>query len=249
MEITLDLAMVRRLIAQEYRQASEEIAALGLLRAYERSQARHDERLASAADASTLACKAGCSWCCHFTVDLRAVEILRILDYMQEHLPAAERQRIRDEIDDNRRMMEPLDEIGRMQTNVKCPFLAAGRCTIYAARPQTCRNYHATDAAGCRQSFEQPDNADIDPEFAPLVYQRGGAHVEAFAKAMSDAGYDVGVYEMNTALSIAMQDPQRAARRVESKQSIFDRLAGEEVDAEFGDGWEAGAVDGVTGDE
>ncbi len=232
MEIVIDLAMVRQLIAQERRQAGEEISSLGPVRACEQSQHRHDARLASAPDAATLACKAGCSWCCHFTVDVRAFEVLRLLEFI-DTLSAAERERVRMEIENNRRVMEPLDELRRVQTNVKCPFLLEGRCTVYDARPQTCRNYHATDAAGCQRSFEEPDNLDIDPEFAPGVYQRGGAHVEAFAQAMKDAGYDTGVYEMNTALSIAMRDPQLAKERFESKQSIFEHLAGAEVDAEF----------------
>jgi Fe-S-cluster containining protein len=239
MEIVIDLAMVRRLIAQEYREASADILTAGPVRACEKSQHRHDERLASAPDASTLACTAGCSWCCHFTVDVRAFEVLRLLEYIDTRLSAAERARVQAEIEINRQVMEPLDDLKRVQTNIKCPFLAEGRCTVYAARPQTCRNYHATDAAGCQRSFEEPDNIDIDPEFAPGVYQRGGAHVEAFAQAMKEAGYDTAVYEMNTALSIAMRDPQLARQRFESKQSLFEHLAGAEVDGEFGSGDES----------
>ena len=73
MEIEIDFVAVRRLTSQEYEQARQEITSLGIAAAFARSQQRHDERLASAADAPTLACKAGCSWCCHFSVDVRAV--------------------------------------------------------------------------------------------------------------------------------------------------------------------------------
>jgi len=233
MEISIDFAMVRRIIAQEYRQAREEIASLGPLAAYEASQLRHDQRLAAAPDESTLACKAGCSWCCHFTVDLRPVEVFRILDFLEQGLTPSEQQRVRREIAENREVMQRLNELERMQRNIKCPFLAEGRCTIYAARPQTCRNYHATDATGCKQSFDEPQNTDIDPEFAPLVYQAGGAHVEAFSKAMQEAGYDVAVYEMNTVLAVALQDPAQARQRFEARELPFPQLAGEEVPAEF----------------
>ena len=109
-----------------------------------------------------------------------------------------------------------------------------GRCTIYAARPQTCRNYHATNAAGCQKSFEEPDNLDIDPDFAPYVYQTGGAHVEAFSAAMSDAGYDVGAYELNGALEAAISDPA-ARERFLNGSSPFTGVSGEEVPAEFDD--------------
>lgn len=203
MEITIDLATVRKIVSREYRQARAQIAAAGPVRAYEHSQQRHDERLAAAPDASTLACKSGCSWCCYFTVDVRPVEVFRILDFIETRFTPRQRQRVKAQIETNSAALQELDEVQRMQQNIKCPFLTAGRCTIYAARPQTCRNYHATNAAGCQKSFEEPDNLDIDPEFAPFVYQAGGAHVEAFSKAMGDAGYDIAAFELNTALVLS----------------------------------------------
>src|SRR5450631_2483730 len=66
--------------------------------------------------------------------------------------------------------------------------------------PQSCRNFHATNVAGCRQSYEEPENLDIDPDFAPGPYQAGGAHVEAVSTAMRDAGYDVNAYELNSSM-------------------------------------------------
>ncbi len=89
----------------------------------------------------------------------------------------------------------------------KCPFLREGRCAFTPLAPQSCRNYHATNVAGCQQSYEEPDNLDIDPDFAPYVYQAGGAHVEAFSNAMSEAGYDVNAYELNGALDAALSRP------------------------------------------
>lgn len=232
MEITIDFAALRRVLAHESARAREEIAALGPVAALERSQRRHDERLAGAPDAETLACKAGCFWCCHFTVDVRAVEVIRILDVVAQRFTSEEQQRVREEIRANAAMLRSLDDVERMQRNIKCPFLKDGRCTIYEARPQTCRNYHATDAAGCRQSFEQPDNLDIDPEFAPLTYQIGGAHVDAFSKALLDAGYDASVYEMNVALDDAYAQGDVRAR-FEARQAPFAQLEGAEAPHEF----------------
>jgi Fe-S-cluster containining protein len=232
MEILIDFVRVRRLMAEEYAQARKDIRAAGPLAAYERSQQRHDQRLASAEDVSSLACKVGCSWCCHFTIDLRPVEVFRILHFVEQTFDPAERERLRHQLAENRDITASLDEMQRMQSNIQCPFLVEGSCGIYAARPQTCRNYHATNAAGCRKSFEEPDNLEIDPEFAPIVYQTGGAHVEAFAKAMRDEGYDVDAYEMNIALSAALEEPQ-AIERFLSRRKPFNDLAGDEVPEEF----------------
>lgn len=234
MEISLDVPFVLGVLAEEHQRARDELGELGVVRAYESSRQRHDARIASAPDVGTLACRAGCTWCCHFSVDVRAVEVFSILDFVERSLPTDEKARIYSEVRANSAALKDMDEMERMRHNVKCPFLSAGRCSIYEARPQTCRNYHATDVAGCQQSFEDPDNLEIDPEFAPMVYQAGGAHVDAFTRAMRDAGYDTNVYEMNSALDTALSEPD-ARKRFEQKRQPFKKLAGDVVPGEFED--------------
>ena len=234
MEISLDVPFIRRILAREVEQARAEIRTLGVLRAFEKSQERHDGRIASAPDVGTLACRAGCTWCCHFSVDVRAVEVFGILEFVERTFSAEEKARVYEEIRANSAALDNLDEFERMRRNVKCPFLRAGRCSIYSVRPQTCRNYHATSAVGCQQSYEDPDNLDIDPEFAPLVYQAGGAHVDAITTAMREAGYDTNVYEMNNAIAAALSEPG-ARERFESKLPPFIHVSGDEVAPEFED--------------
>lgn len=234
MEFTLDLQFIRSILGQERERAREGIRAAGVLRALENSQSRHDARLESAPDAGTLACRAGCSWCCHFTVDVRAAEVFRILEFVDSSFTPEKQARVFAEVRVNAATLDGLNADDRATRNLKCPFLQEGRCTIYAARPQTCRNYHATDVAGCRQACEQPESLDIDPDFAPGVYQAGVAHVEAFGAAMRDAGYDVQAYELNGALDAALSDPA-ARERFESGRPPFTALSGETVPAEFDD--------------
>ena len=234
MEISLDVPFVLGVLAEERELASREILDIGVVRAYENSRDRHDARIAAAPDLSTLACRAGCTWCCHFSVDVRAVEVFSILVFVERTLSPAEKARVFSEVRTNALTLEGMDDMERMRHNVKCPFLSAGRCSIYAARPQTCRNYHATSVAGCQASYEDPDNLDIDPEFAPMVYQAGGAHVDAFARAIREAGYDTNVYELNTALTAALSDPG-ARDRFEAKSPPFNKLSGDDVPGEFED--------------
>jgi Fe-S-cluster containining protein len=234
MEFFLDFSLIRSILGQERQRAHDEIRDLGALRALASSQPRHDARIAAAPDVSTLACRAGCTWCCYFTVDVRAAEVFRILDVVEEAFTAAEKARLFAELRANSIALRKLGEGERVTRNLKCPFLTAGRCTIYAARPQSCRNYHATNVAGCQKSYEEPGNLDIDPDFAPGVYQAGGAHVEAFNTAMSDAGYDVNAYELNCALDAAVSDPG-ARERFESRLKPFTGLNGDAVPAEFDD--------------
>jgi Fe-S-cluster containining protein len=234
MEFTLDVPFIRRVLRQEHARARDEIHDLGVLRALENSQRRHDARIAAAPDVGTLACRAGCTWCCYFTVDVRAVEVFEILDFIERSFTSEEKARVYAEVRANSVALKNLSEGERATRNLKCPFLNDGRCTVYAVRPQTCRNYHATNVAGCRQSYEEPDNLDIDPDFAPGVYQAGVAHVEAVSTAMDDAGYDVNAYELNCAFDAALSEPG-ARERFESKSKPFAGLSGEAVPAEFDD--------------
>jgi Fe-S-cluster containining protein len=234
MEITLDIPLIRSIRRAEYAQAVVEVRELGPVPALGRSQQRHDQRVAAAPDVGTLACRSGCSWCCYFTVDVRAVEAFAILDCVERTLTHDEKARIHAEVRENSRIVRALADSERARRNARCPFLSEGRCVIYAARPQSCRNYHATDAAGCQQSYEEPENDEIDPDFAPGVYQAGGAHVEAFSAAVRDAGYDVDAYELNCALDAALSSPD-ARGRFEARLRPFPDLVGEEVPAEFDD--------------
>jgi Fe-S-cluster containining protein len=234
MEFTLDVPFIRDVLEQEHAQARDEIRDLGVLRALERSQQRHDTRIAAAPDVGTLACRAGCTWCCYFTVDVRAAEVFRILDFVERSFTRAEKARVYAEVHANSVALRKLGEGERVTRNAKCPFLSEGRCAIYETRPQSCRNYHATNVAGCRQSYEEPENLDIDPDFAPGVYQAGGAHVEAVSTAMRDAGFDVSAYELNCALDAALSEPG-AREQFESGLKPFGGLRGEEVRAEFDD--------------
>jgi Fe-S-cluster containining protein len=234
MEFTLDIPFIRDILEEEHALARDEIRDLGVLRALEKSQQRHDVRIAAAPDVGTLACRAGCTWCCYFTVDVRAVEVFRILDFVEQSFTPEEKARVYAEVRANSAVLGKLSEGERVTRNVKCPFLNEGRCTVYEARPQSCRNYHATSAAGCRRSYEEPENLNIDPDFAPGVYQAGGAHVEGVSTAMRGAGYDVNAYELNCAFDAALSAPD-SREKFESRLKPFAGLSGEEVPAEFDD--------------
>ncbi len=233
MEFEIDTSLVDSIVNDEMQRTRADLTQAGPVEALARSQRRHDARLAAAADAPTLACRAGCFWCCYFTVEARPVEIVRIVEFMERDMTPGDRERVVSEILANSTALASLDAEARLRHNLKCPFLHLGRCSIYAARPQTCRNYHATNAAGCEQAYREPDNDDIDPEFAPLVYQSGGAHVDAFSTVLQAAGYDVAAYELSTALAIALADPSGTRTRLEAKRPVFPAIEGTEVAPEF----------------
>src|ERR1700721_4593114 len=134
MEFFLDFSLIRSILEQEHHRARDEIRDLGVIRALETSQQRHDARIAAAPDVGTLACRADCTWCCYFTVDVRAAEIFRILDFIEQSFTPAEKARVYAEVHANSMMLRKLAEGERVTRNLKGPFLKEGQCAIYEPR-------------------------------------------------------------------------------------------------------------------
>src|ERR1700723_4809183 len=137
MEFTLDFPLIRDVLERENAVTREEIRDLGVLRALESSQRRHDTRISAAPDVGTLACRAGCTWCCYFTVDVRAAEVFRILDFVEQSFTPEEKARVYAEVRANSVALRKLGEGERVTRNIKCPFLNEGRCTVYTTRPRS----------------------------------------------------------------------------------------------------------------
>src|SRR6202034_2873150 len=119
MEFTLDFPLIRDILGQEHARARGEIRDLGVLRALESSQVRHDARIAAAPDVGTLACRSGCTWCCYFTVDVRAAEVFRILDFVEQSFTPEEKARVYAEVRANSAALRKLGEGERVTRNVK----------------------------------------------------------------------------------------------------------------------------------
>jgi hypothetical protein len=115
-----------------------------------------DGLLARAADRPP-ACRAGCAHCCHQAVGVTPPEVFAIHAHLRatrtpDELDAVAR-RIR-EADDHTRGMVAAD---RLSPDLPCPFLEDARCTIYEARPLSCRGTNSLDAAVCERTLRDPD--------------------------------------------------------------------------------------------
>ena len=110
MEFTLDVPLIRGILEQEYVRVRDEIRDVGVLHTLDHSQPRHDAQIAAAPDIDTLACRAGCTWCCYFTVDVRAVEVFKILDFVERSFTHEEKARVYGEARTNSAALDQLKE-------------------------------------------------------------------------------------------------------------------------------------------
>lgn len=100
---------------------------------YEIHQIGADALSKSAMQDRSFACKKRCDSCCHATdVDITPLEAFYLADL------------IRSESIKNPVTIKP-----RLQASAPCPLLKDGLCTVYDARPLSCRYIMSTDLAAC----------------------------------------------------------------------------------------------------
>jgi Fe-S-cluster containining protein len=166
------------------------------------------------------ACKRGCSYCCHLRVEIRPHDAFVIAQHVATKFTADERARAVARIEQNLRRIAPLTPEEHVRAGIACALLEDGACTVYEARPATCRKYHSLSVDVCRSAFEDtaaPLTGEIEDEEVRLA---GNAVALGYAKGLEDAGYDAALYEFHHALHEALTDP-KAERRYRHGKRAF----------------------------
>ena len=133
-----------------------------------------------------LACRRGCSACCHQHVTAHAVELFAIarrLRGQRQVVPAAGRA---------------------------CAMLgASGECTVHADRPFACRMFVSTDALACARAFAAGEAPATWPR--PIIDTMAWALMAVWA-AQQARGLPVRAYAFVPALAAVLADPDLERR-------------------------------------
>ena len=193
-------------------------AAAALKKSYE----RYDNLIAKTIDESPIkpACKAGCAFCCHYKVEVRAHEMLLIKDYMSKTFSAEKIADVLAEAEANAAIIRSLTPEQHLTTNLKCALLQDNQCSIYPVRPFRCRNFHSTDANACEQSHGDPSNMEISTGMIEDVAMFADAHTQGFEAAAEQTGRDARVYDFTTALLEVFKEPN-ALKRYKTGKKTF----------------------------
>jgi Fe-S-cluster containining protein len=190
--------------------------------ALKKSFTRYENLIAKATEESTIkpACRAGCAYCCHYKVEVMAHEMFLIKDYLQKNWPAAQIKDLLNEAEANAPIIRSLTQEQHLTTNIKCTFLVNNQCSIYSVRPFKCRNFHATDANACEQSFNDPENLDIENNYVEAIAMFGNAHSQGFETAVKNSGLDPRAYDFTTALLEIFAEPNALKRFSRGKKTF-----------------------------
>lgn len=207
----------------EYQKSAAQLAtSKDAAAALKKSYQRYDNLIAKAIDESPTkpACKAGCAFCCHYKVEVRAHEMLLIRDYMDQTFTVEKIQTVLAEANANAAIIRTITPEQHLTTNLKCALLQDNQCSIYPARPFRCRNFHSTDADACAQSHNDPHNMEIATGMIEAVAIYADAHTQGFEAAAEQTGRDARIYDFNTAL-IEIFTEANALKRYKTGKKTF----------------------------
>ncbi len=169
------------------------------------------------------ACGRGCSYCCTVPVSVTVPELVRLVSYARETLPADELASLKARAKANAAKTHGTTSLG-YPPRLDCAFLGADRsCLVHPARPLMCRREHAMDAAQCRAGYDGAAPGKDHP-IDRLVAAKLASDVvlDAYRDGVADAGLDSSGYELQEAAHIAFSDERSIPDWLEG-QATFAR--------------------------
>ncbi len=159
----------------------------------------------------TIACKAGCAYCCHLYVQvtpLEAIGLVRAIRAQGPEVLASVKARVAGTF----AKTEGKDAAYRNLLALPCPLLVDGQCSVYAARPFVCRGANSADVDACQRGMGSASGVPL-PTFVHqrMVYAAVG---NGAAQGLRERNVDPDLLELVAALKIALEhdDPLTAWR-------------------------------------
>ncbi len=159
-----------------------------------------------AALAPEVACRPGCSACCHQDIPATVPEVLNLAGYLQAHLRPAALEQLRATIAERAAAIRQApSRKARWQKRLPCGLLGeGGLCRGHKHRPIECAGYTSYDADACARGGTIPADA---------VQGHAGAAVAATTCIGLDLlGREARPLELTLGLEIALSAPDAEAR-------------------------------------
>ncbi len=151
----------------------------------------------AAKDGVAPACQPGCSFCCHRLVAATLPEVIGIADYVSANFSVAEREELSLRAEASAQTNASFWRLDSQFATGACAFLNEGQCTIYEARPLSCRARNSTGANSCRDFFLEGRGE----QKGVLDEQAGLAELNSsILNLCRDVGLASGLYELGPAV-------------------------------------------------
>ena len=154
-----------------------------------------------------VACHEGCSLCCSLRVDVFAHDVFLVVHHIRAHFRPAEISELLVRLAGHAARVSSLTPFEHATSNNPCPLLREGRCSVYAARPHSCRRHHSLDFAACQFTYDHPTDLEAPSAHDRPLYRALTEAMQQNIDAYSTAEFDHTIYELGTAVHEALTDP------------------------------------------
>ncbi len=165
-------------------------------------------------------CQEGCSYCCHFRVDVSANEVFAIVEHVRSNFTSDQLEKLVQKATHNKTKLELLSQAKRIVTNIACPLLEDNTCSIYSMRPSMCRKMHSTNVESCQHSYDNPEDKNIENAEHPVLSAITMTMLTAAREGFSALGLDKTVYDLNDVLIAALSDSKYKKRWLNAKKAF-----------------------------
>jgi uncharacterized protein len=197
-------ALCRRL-----REAGQSAESLGAIRealsGFDRAYAG-----ASLTARRSVVCAAGCGTCCHEQVGVQAHEVFIAVEYVQARFSPEALAAVIARAAEHRAAFVARGHRTAGAAPRPCVLLREGSCSIYEARPESCRAHHSRSLAGCQKNLAAGSPV-VDVHIHGLR-GRMFAVMLGIDYATVEAGFDGHAYDFGSALHDALTDSFCAVR-------------------------------------
>jgi hypothetical protein len=153
-------------------------------------------------------CAKGCAHCCKVSVSAMAPEIFHVVNTLR----AQHRQdfdAVRARIRAAEGLTHGVSPMDRGRRKLPCALLVDNMCSVYAARPGPCRGMASTSLKACLTVFGGGEAGIPTPSVWTALRD---AHIQSLWAALSAAELPSEAYELNEAVTVALEQPDAEAR-------------------------------------
>jgi Fe-S-cluster containining protein len=136
-------------------------------------------------------CRKGCAWCCHQQVFAVTHEFFYLNEYVKLHLTPETRSVILEKAREKAKLSMSLKAEDQPKIRAACPFLEAGVCMVYNARPMSCRIYLSASESSCKREHNHPGNQKHHPDLYQFPLQAGRMLNQGFTAGLKQLGLQV----------------------------------------------------------
>lgn len=165
-------------------------------------------------------CEKGCSYCCYQPATIFPFEAIRIARVLKTSLSEKQLESLKEKMKIRVNDFKGSSVRKNINNKTACPLLSNNQCSVYDNRPLTCRMAHSFSVKKCRLSF-QKDRTKVEIPMSLELLTGISGIIEGAFEQLPKEKLDGNLYELCSAVLVALSDPDAAMKWANGDHSVF----------------------------